>query len=149
MDRIGWKDYFMKMAFLVSERSSCLRRKVGAVLVLDHQLLTTGYNGAPRNVRHCAETGCLREKMNVPSGERHELCTGVHAEQNAILQAARHGVNINGAELFCTNFPCSICAKMLINVGVKNIYFAYDYEDIMSRTLLLEAGVSYHQHEMR
>lgn len=149
MDRIGWKDYFMKMAFLVSERSSCLRRKVGAVLVMDHQLLTTGYNGAPRNIRHCAETGCLREKLNVPSGERHELCTGVHAEQNAILQAARHGININGAELFCTNFPCSICVKMLINVGVKNIYFAYDYEDIMSRTLLLEAGVSYHQHEMR
>lgn len=131
----------MDIAALVAKRSTCLRRSVGSVIVKNKRILSTGYNGAPTDIRHCIETGCLREKLNVASGERHELCRGIHAEQNAIIQAAFHGVSIKDAVLFCTNLPCSICAKMIINAGIKRIYFQSGYTDPMSEEMLSEAGV--------
>jgi len=131
----------MEIAALVAKRSTCLRRAVGAVLVKDKRILATGYNGAPSGVRHCIEVGCLRETLQVASGERHELCRGIHAEQNAIIQAAYHGVPIQGASLYCTNLPCSICTKMLINAGIRTIYYRSGYADKLSRDLLEEAGI--------
>jgi len=133
--RPSWNEYFMNIAHLVSERSTCMRRKVGAVMVKNRAILTTGYNGAPSGIRHCSETGCLRHQLNVPSGEKHELCRGLHAEQNAIIQAAVHGISITGATLYCTNHPCSICAKMLINAGIQIIYYQDGYQDDLSKTL--------------
>ncbi len=140
-NRPSWETYFMDIAVLVAKRSTCLRRSVGSVIVKDKRILSTGYNGAPVGIRHCIETGCLREKLNVPSGERHELCRGIHAEQNAIIQAAFHGVSIKDAMLFCTNLPCSICAKMIINAGIKKIFFQSGYADPMSEEMLGEANV--------
>ncbi len=140
-DRPSWETYFMEIAALVALRSTCLRRRVGAVIVNHKRILSTGYNGAPSGIRHCKETGCLRETMQVPSGERHELCRGIHAEQNAIIQAAFHGVSINASILFCTNHPCSICAKMLINSGIKTVYHQLGYADDLAREMFREAGV--------
>ncbi len=140
--RPSWESYFLEIARVVSGRSTCLRRKVGAVLVKDKRLLTTGYNGAPAGLAHCLETGCLRREKNVPSGERHELCRGLHAEQNAIIQGALHGVSIRGAELYCTHHPCSLCAKMLINAGIKKIILQEEYPDEMARKLFDDAQVS-------
>ena len=140
-DRPSWETYFMDIAELVSKRSTCIRRAVGAIIVKDKRILSTGYNGAPTGIRHCTEVGCLREELNVPSGEKHELCRGIHAEQNAIIQAAFHGVSIKNADLFCTNLPCSICAKMLINAGIKKIYYKDGYADSISKDMLAEAGV--------
>ncbi len=137
----SWTEYFMSITDLVSRRSTCLRRAVGAVIVMDKRILSTGYNGAPRKVPHCAETGCLRMQLSVPSGEKHELCRGVHAEQNAIIQAAFHGVSIHGSSLYCTTEPCSICAKMIINAGIKIVYFQDAYPDPMSREMFKEANV--------
>lgn len=131
----------MTIADDVSRRSTCLRRRVGAILVVDRRLLATGYNGAPSGVPHCDETGCLREQMAVPSGERHELCRGLHAEQNAIIQAAKHGVRIDGATLYTTLHPCSMCAKMAINAGVRRIVCREDYPDDLGKTLLSQGGV--------
>ena len=142
MERPDWDEYFMKMAELASERATCLRRQVGAVLVKDRQILATGYNGAPRDVKHCEQTGCLRQQMNVPSGERHEICRGVHAEQNLVAQAAFHGGKTEGARVYCTNKPCVICAKLLINAGVKTILYKEGYADEFTDELLDEAGVS-------
>lgn len=143
--RPSWHKYFMKMAILASERSTCLRRKVGAIVVKDNQILATGYNGSPKRVRHCSQTGCLREQMNVPSGERHELCRGVHAEQNAIIQAAINGTSIHGASLYCTHQPCVICSKMLINAEITNIYIADGYPDALAQEMLEEANIEiYH-----
>jgi dCMP deaminase len=139
--RPSWHQYFMRMAILAAERSTCLRRKVGAVIVRDNQILSTGYNGAPKNVPHCKETGCLRAKLKVPSGERHELCRGVHAEQNAIIQAAVNGTSISGAMLYCTTQPCIICSKMLINSEIKTIYVKETYPDELAQKMLKEAGV--------
>jgi dCMP deaminase len=139
--RPTWDEYFMKTAYLVSERSSCLRRSVGAVLVKDKQILATGYNGAPTNIAHCEETGCLREKLGVPSGQRHEICRGLHAEQNVILQAARHGVSVKSSTLYITNAPCSICAKMIINAGINEVVIAEHYPDKMAIGFLKEAKV--------
>ncbi len=139
--RPDWDTYFMDMAKLASRRSSCLRRAVGAVLVKDRRLLATGYNGVPSGVTHCEVTGCLREKMNVPSGERHELCRGLHAEQNAIIQAAFHGVSIRDAVLYCTNLPCIICAKMLINAGVRRVVYLEGYADSLTEQMLAEVGL--------
>ncbi len=139
--RPDWDTYFMDMAKLASRRSSCLRRAVGAVLVKDRRLLATGYNGVPSGVTHCEVTGCLREKLNVPSGERHELCRGLHAEQNAILQAAFHGVSIRDAVLYCTNLPCIICAKMLINAGVRRIVYLEGYADPLTEEMIREVGM--------
>jgi dCMP deaminase len=131
----------MAIAEEVSRRSTCLRRQVGAILVVDRRILATGYNGAPSNVPHCEEVGCLREKMKVPSGERHELCRGLHAEQNAMIQAARHGVRIDGAALYTTHHPCSMCAKMAINAGIRRIVCHEDYPDDLGKRLLAESGV--------
>ncbi len=139
--RPDWDTYFMGMAKLAARRSSCLRRAVGAVLVKDRRLLATGYNGVPSGVTHCEVVGCLRERLNVPSGERHELCRGLHAEQNAIIQAAYHGVSIRGAHLYCTNLPCIICAKMLINAGVRRIVYLEGYSDTLTREMLDEVGM--------
>jgi len=139
--RPSWDEYFMDIVDLVSRRSTCLRRGVGAVLVKDKRLLTTGYNGAPSGLRHCLEVGCLREEMKVSSGERHELCRGLHAEQNAIIQAAVHGVSIKGATLYCTNHPCSICLKMLINAGIAEIVYREGYSDELAARLLEESGI--------
>jgi dCMP deaminase len=137
--RPSWGDYFMDIAILVAKRSTCLRRSVGAIIVKDKRVLSTGYNGAPSGVRHCAEVGCLRENLNIESGKMHELCRGIHAEQNAIIQAAYHGVSLKGASLFCTNLPCSICAKMIINAGIKKIYYHSGYADELSEDMLQEA----------
>lgn len=142
MERPAWEDYFMKITYLVAERSTCLRRKVGAVLVKDKRILGTGYNGAPSNLKHCLDIGCLREQEGIPSGERHELCRGLHAEQNVIIQAAFHGTSIANSVLFCTNLPCIICTKMLINAGISKIYFREGYADPLSRDMLREAGIS-------
>ena len=119
--RPSWEAYFMNIAELVAQRSTCTRRAVGSIVVKDKRILSTGYNGAPSGIRHCLEVGCLRESLNIPSGERHELCRGIHAEQNAIIQAAYHGVSVKGAVVYCTNQPCSICARMIINNGIKKI----------------------------
>lgn len=140
-ERPSWDEYFFQITELVASRSTCLRRKVGAILVRDKRLLSTGYNGAPQNLEHCLDKGCLREKMNIPSGERHELCRGIHAEQNAIIQAARHGVSVVGSTLYCTTQPCVICTKMLINAGVVEIYCREGYPDELSEQMLAEAGV--------
>ena len=140
-NRPSWETYFMDITCLVAKRSTCLRRAVGAVIVKDRRVLATGYNGAPSHVRHCAEVGCLREKLEVPSGERHELCRGIHAEQNAIIQAAYHGASIKGADLFCTNQPCSICAKMIINAGITRIVYLSGYADPLAVEMLDEAEV--------
>ncbi len=120
--RPSWEEYFMQIAEVVATRSSCLRRSVGAVLVKNKQILSTGYNGVPRGMRHCEEVGCLRDRLGIPSGERHELCRGLHAEQNAIIQAAYHGVAVNGAEVYTTLQPCVTCAKTLINAGIVAVY---------------------------
>lgn len=140
-DRPSWDNYFMDITRLVARRSTCVRRAVGAIIVKDRRILATGYNGAPSNVRHCSEVGCLRARLSVPSGERHELCRGIHAEQNAIIQAAYHGVSIRGATLFCTNQPCSICAKMIINAGIACIVYEDGYADALSQEMLAEATV--------
>ncbi|UCF95051.1 MAG: cytidine/deoxycytidylate deaminase family protein [Desulfobacterales bacterium] len=139
--RPSWEEYFMDITLLVAKRSTCLRRAVGAIIVKDKRVLSTGYNGAPTGIRHCLEVGCLREQLNVESGARHELCRGIHAEQNAIIQAAYHGVSVKGASLFCTNLPCSICAKMIINAGIQQIYYRSGYADAISKQMLQEAGV--------
>ena len=139
--RPSWDEYFSSIARLVATRSTCLRRNVGAVVVKNKQVLATGYNGAPMGVEHCEKTGCLRQKLNVPSGERHELCRALHAEQNAFLQAARHGVSLDGATIYITTQPCSICAKMIINVGIKKIVFEGDYPDVFALGFLEEAGI--------
>jgi dCMP deaminase len=141
MNRPTWDEYFMAIAEQVARRSTCLRRQVGAVLVVEKRILATGYNGAPAGVPHCAETGCLRQQMAVPSGERHELCRGLHAEQNAIIQAAKHGVRIGGATLYTTHHPCSMCAKVCINAGVGRIVCREDYPDDLGKTLLKQGRV--------
>jgi dCMP deaminase len=142
MARLPWPEYFLNITRLVAERSTCRRRKVGALAVRDRRILATGYNGAPRGLRDCLELGCLREKLGIPSGQRHELCRGLHAEQNVIIQAAVHGVSLEGAEIYCTHQPCLICAKMLINCGVRAVHYASAYPDAMSEEMFAEAGVS-------
>jgi dCMP deaminase len=140
-NRPSWHQYFMEMAKLASTRSTCLRRKVGAVIVKNNQILSTGYNGAPKRIRHCSETGCIRMINNIPSGERHELCRGVHAEQNAIIQAAVYGNSLKNAVIYCTNQPCVICSKMLINAEIASIYILHPYKDELAQEMLQEAGI--------
>ncbi len=139
--RPSWDEYFIGIAELVSKRSTCLRRNVGAIIVKDKRILATGYNGAPREIAHCSETGCIREKLKIPSGERHELCRGLHAEQNAFLQAALHGTSLKDSTIYSTTQPCIICAKMIINAGIKEIVIKGDYPDRMSKDFLREAKV--------
>lgn len=141
MERISWEDYFMEMAELTAKRSTCLRRHVGAVIVKDRHVIASGYNGAPRGIAHCDERGgCLREKLNVPSGQRHELCMALHAEQNAIIQAASLGQSVEGATIYVTHQPCVICAKMIINAGIDKIVVKEGYPDELSIKILEEAG---------
>ena len=139
--RPDWDDYFMEIAYVVAKRSTCLRRQIGALLVKDRHILATGYNGAPRGLAHCGEVGCLREQLGVPSGERHELCRGLHAEQNTIIQAAVQGICVAGSTLYCTASPCSLCAKMLINAGVERVVFVGVYPDERAMAYFEEAGV--------
>ena len=140
-DRPSYDEYFMEMAHVVSKRSTCLRRNVGAILVKDKHILSTGYNGAPKGLKHCSEVGCLRENMDIPSGERHELCRGLHAEQNAIIQAAVFGVSITNSTLYCTSTPCVVCVKMLINAGVKEIIYSGEYPDDLAKKMLRESNL--------
>jgi len=140
-ERPDWREYFMEIARLVSLRSSCIRRKVGAVIVKDKRILATGYNGVPKNIKHCNNDNCIRSKLNIPSGQRHELCRGLHAEQNAIIQAALYGISIAGADIYCTTQPCIVCAKMLINADIKTIYFSGDYPDKLSLQMLKAAKI--------
>ena len=131
----------MEITRMVAKRSTCLRRKVGALIVKDKRILATGYNGAPSGLKHCEEVGCLREKNQIPSGQRHELCRGLHAEQNAIIQAALHGISIKDSTLYCTNSPCVICAKMIINAGIKEVIYEEGYDDPLAMEMLKEAGI--------
>ncbi len=139
--RPSWGEYYMEMAEVAKKRSTCMRRQVGAVIVKDKRILASGYNGAPSGLAHCRETGCLRDELQVPSGQRHELCRGLHAEQNVIIQAALHGVGIKGATLYVTHKPCVICSKMIINAGIKKLVFKGDYPDALSEQMLDEAGI--------
>lgn len=141
MSVLDWNEYFMQITHLVAKRSNCLRRQVGAIVVKDKRVLATGYNGAPRGLKHCAEIGCLREQMQVPSGERHELCRGLHAEQNSIIQAALYGTSIDGSVLYTTHQPCVLCVKMIINAGIKKIYYSDGYPDKLADDMLKEAGI--------
>ena len=149
MPRPSWDQYFIDITRLVATRSTCLRRQVGALLVKDRCILATGYNGTPAGITHCEDVGCLRERMNVPSGERHELCRGLHDEQNAIIQAARHGVNIDGSTLYCTTMPCIICSKMLINAGIRRFVYEDGYSDGLAREMVAEAGIDICQFDRR
>ncbi len=142
MKRPNWDEYFMQMAELTAERSTCLRRQVGAVIVKDKHIIATGYNGAPKGLPHCEELGgCLREKLGVPSGERHELCRALHAEQNAIIQAATLAQSIEGATIYVTHQPCIICAKMIINAGIQRVVIRSGYPDKMSEDMINEAKI--------
>jgi dCMP deaminase len=142
MNRPSWDEYFMEMAEVAEKRSTCIRRRVGAVIVKDNRIMATGYNGVPTGIRHCAERGCLREELKVPSGQRHELCRGLHAEQNAIIQAAHLGQSIADGTLYCTTQPCVICAKMIINAGIKRIVIKQGYPDELALEMLTEAGLT-------
>jgi len=143
--RPSWDEYFFQIAQQVATRSTCMRRQVGAVLVKDKRILSTGYNGAPRGISHCIEVGCLRDELGIPSGERHELCRALHAEQNAIAQSALHGVKIEGSTLYCTHQPCSLCAKMIINAGILEVYFDQGYPDELAAGFFDEAGIRLHR----
>ena len=139
--RPSWDAYFMSIARLVAGRSTCLRRHVGAIVVKDRRILATGYNGAPAGLPHCDETGCMRERLRVPPGERHELCRGIHAEQNAIIQSANYGTGIDGATIYSTHHPCSVCAKMIINAGIVRVVTEDEYPDDLAREMLGQAGI--------
>lgn len=141
MTRPTWDEYFMKITHLVAERSTCLRRKVGAIIVRDKRIVSTGYNGAPKGLEHCLDVGCLRDEMGVPAGERHELCRGTHAEQNAIIQAAGGGAGIAGATMYCTDSPCAACTKMIINAGIRRLVMGKKYPDRLGARLIDEAGI--------
>ncbi|MCX5781692.1 MAG: dCMP deaminase family protein [Elusimicrobia bacterium] len=141
--RPNWDCYFTKLAFLVAERSTCLRHHVGAVIVRDKRILTTGYNGAAQGVKDCLELGCLRNEMKIPSGERHEICRAIHAEQNAIIQGGLHGINIKGGTIYCTHSPCILCAKMIANAGIKRFVMANEYADSSFKNLFNEVHIEF------
>ena len=145
--RPDWDHYFMEIARVVSKRSTCLRRSVGAVIVKNRQIVATGYNGTPSGLEHCAVTGCLREQLKVPSGKMHELCRGIHAEQNAVVQAAFHGVSVNGGTLYCTHQPCVICAKMIVNSGISRVVYGEGYPDEFAMQMFEMAGVRIERYE--
>lgn len=139
--RPSWDEYFIKLAHEVATRTTCLRRAVGALIVKDRRILATGYNGVPTGIRHCDEVGCLRQEMGIPSGQRHEICRGLHAEQNAIIQAARYGINISGSSIYITTQPCIVCAKMIINAGITEIIYENPYPDDLAMSILKESGI--------
>lgn len=140
--RPTWDQYFMEIAEVAQKRSTCLRRQVGAVIVKENRIMATGYNGAPKGVKHCAQLGCMREKLQIPSGQRHELCRALHAEQNAIIQVANLGASIENAMLYCTHHPCVICAKMIINCNIRRVIIKEGYPDELAKELFDEAGVT-------
>lgn len=142
-------EYFMRMAYLVASRATCTRRKVGAVVVKEKHVLTTGYNGPPKGLPHCDVTGCLRERLNIPPGERHELCRGVHAEQNAIIQAAYFGQSLKGATMYVTNHPCSVCIKMIINAGIVEVVYDRGYPDDLAKEIVAESGIKIRQFPLK
>ncbi|MEM0141141.1 MAG: dCMP deaminase family protein [Thermoplasmatales archaeon] len=148
MERPSWDEYFMRIAFLAATRSNCVRRKVGAVIVKEKRIISTGYNGPPRGSLHCDEIGCLREQLKIPSGERRELCRGLHAEQNAIIQAAYNGTAINGSIIYVTTHPCSDCSKMIINAGIREIIFSEGYPDELSELMLIESNITTRQYDV-
>lgn len=131
----------MEIAQVVSKRSTCLRRSVGALIVKDRQIVATGYNGTPKDLPHCEAVGCLREQLKVPSGQMHELCRGIHAEQNAVVQAAYHGVSVKGGTLYCTHQPCVVCTKILINAGIKRIVYANPYPDKLAEDMMRSTDI--------
>lgn len=139
--RPTWDEYFLEVAKLVSKRATCLRRSVGAVIVKDKRILATGYNGAPAGLKHCVDVGCIRQRLKIPSGERHELCRALHAEQNALIQASLYGISVKGSTIYATCQPCVICAKMLINAGIKEIIVTDGYPDKMALDFLKEAKI--------
>jgi dCMP deaminase len=139
--RPSWDEYFMGICEQVAGRSTCTRRHVGAVIVRDRRILATGYNGTPQGIRHCDEVGCLREQMGIASGSNHELCRGIHAEQNAVIQAAKYGTPIEGSMLYTSHQPCILCAKILINAGIREIVYRFPYPDELARSMMDEAGV--------
>ena len=139
--RPSWDEYFMSIADQVATRSTCLRRQIGAVIVKDKRMLATGYNGAPTGLPHCVDIGCLRQQLGIPSGTRHELCRAIHAEQNAIVQAAKYGISIEGGTIYTTAYPCVMCAKMIINAGLTRIVYRDSYPDDLSTELLKESGI--------
>ncbi len=139
--RPSWDEYFMKLANEVATRTTCMRRAVGAVIVKDNRILATGYNGVPSGLKHCAVTGCLRQELGIPSGQRNEICRGLHAEQNAIIQAAKYGPLINGSKIYVNTQPCVVCAKMLINAGIEEIVYQNPYPDDLAMSLLEEAKI--------
>lgn len=140
-DRPDVIEYFMDLANAVSRRSTCLRRKVGAVLVdKNNRILSTGYNGAPAGLLHCNVVGCLRDKLHIKSGKDHQLCRGLHAEQNALMSVSNRDL-IQGSTLYCTTHPCITCAKFLANYGVKNVYYSVDYDDSYAKVILDEAKI--------
>jgi dCMP deaminase len=140
--RPSWDGYFMQFALLARSRATCIRRAVGAVIVKERHVLATGYNGAPKGLAHAEEVGCLRSALNIPSGTRHEICRGLHAEQNAIIQAAYHGIAIAGADMYVTTHPCSICAKMIINAGIQKVFFLEGYADPIAKMIIDEAQLA-------
>jgi dCMP deaminase len=143
LERPPWDEYFMKIAMLASERSTCVRHHVGAVVVKDKQILATGYNGAPKNVKDCFELGCLRNELKIPSGTQHEICRAIHAEQNAIIQAGNHGIKIDGGTMYCTHSPCVLCAKMVVNAGIKRFVTYSRYPDDSFMSLFKAAGIEF------
>jgi len=147
MERPDNDTYFMEMAHLISTRSTCVRRQVGAVIVKDKRVLTTGYNGSPKGTMHCEELGCLRVQKNIPSGTMHELCRGVHAEQNAVIQAAYFGISIAGGTIYTTTYPCSMCSKILINAGIKELVYSDSYPDELSQKLFNETNITVRKYE--
>jgi len=142
MNRPSWEDYFLDMLPKVAARSTCLRHKLGAIITVDNQIVTTGYNGAPKGLKHCDELGgCLRDKENIPSGTQQERCRAVHAEENAILQAAVRGLSIAGGVLYTTMQPCVMCARKIINAGILAVYYQVEYPDKAGIKMLNEATI--------
>ena len=141
MSRPSWDEYFIEMLEIIKKRSTCKRRQVAAIIVKDKRIIATGYNGAPTGLRHCGQVGCIREERGIPSGEQHELCRGIHAEQNAIIQSAVHGVSVKDSTIYITHSPCVLCAKMIINAGITRIVYAGNYPDELSFELLKEAEI--------
>lgn len=141
--RPDWDTYFLTIAMMAAMRSTCLRRQVGAVVVRGRQIVSTGYNGSPTGTAHCLEIGCLREKLNIPSGERHEMCRGSHAEGNAIAQAARMGISTDGATVYCTHEPCSFCTKSILNAGIVRVVYIQSYPDRLAQELREETNVAF------
>jgi len=139
--RISWDEYFLKLAILVAERSTCLRHHIGAIIVRNKRVLTTGYNGAVSGMKDCNDLGCIRDELKIPSGTRHEICRAIHAEQNAIIQAGTNGINIQSADIYITQTPCIICAKMIANAGIKRIVTYKNYSDKNSLLLLKKKGI--------